>query len=53
MVSVDFTYEKSFGFGDGTIPEKNTNWEFCLAKINEGDPYRIIEVKRQDGGESP
>ena len=45
IVSVDFTYEKSFGFGDETIPEKNRNWEFYLAKIKEGDPYRIYAVK--------
>ena len=46
IVSVDFTYKRSFGFGDENIPENNQNWEFYLAKINEGDDFRIISVQR-------
>ena len=46
VISVDFTYYRKFGFGDKTIPEINKNWEFYVAKINEGDDYRIINVVR-------
>lgn len=45
IVSVDFTYERSLGFGDETLPEKNTGWEFYLARLTEDDPYRIYAVK--------
>lgn len=46
IVSVDFTYERHLGFGDENIPEINNNWEFYLAKINKGDDFKIISVRR-------
>ena len=46
VVSVDFSYKTKFGFGDSTIPEENKGWEFYLAKVNEGDSFRIISVEK-------
>lgn len=51
IVSVDFTYKTSWGFGDSTMSEDNRNWEFFLAKIKEGDDYRIITVEKPERGE--
>ena len=48
VVSVDFTYKTSWGFGDSNMDEVNKNWEFFLAKINKGDDYRIITVERPE-----
>ena len=48
VVSVDFTYKSRWGFGDCTMKEDNRNWEFFLAKIKEGDDYRIITVEKPE-----
>ena len=48
VVSVDFTYKTSWGFGDSTMKEDNKNWEFFLAKIKKDDDYRIITVEKPE-----
>ena len=48
IISVDFTYRTKLGFGDKTIPEDNKNWEFYLAKIDQGDDFKIINVVRPE-----
>ena len=48
VVSVDFTYRTSWGFGDSTMSEDNKNWEFFLAKITKDDDYRIITVSKPE-----
>ena len=45
IVTADFTYKRSMGFGDAALKEKNTGWEFYLARPSEGDPFRIMIVK--------
>ena len=46
IVSVNFTYEKSFGFGDESIPSKAENWEFHLVKETTDSDWRIISVQK-------
>lgn len=45
IVSVDFTYEKSFGFGDENIPESAKRWEFHLIRESKDSQWKIISVK--------
>ena len=46
VVSVDFTYRTSFGFGDVNMPENNKGWEFYLARLEAEDDFKIIAVEK-------
>ena len=46
IVSVNFEYSGSFGFGDENIPEKAEGWEFHLVKEFDDGIWKIISVKR-------
>ena len=46
IVSTDFTYERSLGFGDDTIPSEAKGWEFHLVKQSETSGWKIISVDK-------
>lgn len=46
IVRTDFTYKRSFGFGDKSIPSQANDWEFHLVKESESSDWKIISVEK-------